>query len=77
MGLPFGKGVYCLSKDSHPFYFEFKFDDHSDPTKCLSGVDPGDIWGRQTTDKQLVPSFHINPVARRFQRHPFYNHIVF
>ena len=32
-------------------------DDHSDPTKSLFGVDRGDIWGHQKTDKQLVPSF--------------------
>ena len=52
-------------------------DDHSDPTKSLFGVDRGDIWGHQKTDKQLVPSFFTNPVARRFQRHPFCNHVFF
>ena len=31
----------------------------------------GRPWGRQKTNKQLVQSFDMNLVARRFQRHPF------
>ena len=40
----------------------------------------GKIWGCQKTHKELVhvgAIFCINPLAPRFQRHPFYKHVFF